>query len=215
MDGELRHVTDVRSPRRGSRRREIYLDGDLWRATTVGVLRDLGVAPGDDIDPDDLDGRARELEAEEARARALRLLGYRERSEHTLLSRLVEDGYPQDVAAAVVADLVQSGLVDNARYADLLARSLIEIRGLGRARAARELTAHGVPDALIAASLDAYAPAEQEADRALAAAHALARPSDTVERLAGRLVRRGFGSAPALTAARATLPQGEPPDPTV
>jgi len=212
VDGELRHVTDIRSPRRGSRRREIYLDGDLWRATTVGVLRDLGVAPGDDIDPDDLDGRARELEAEEARARALRLLGYRERSEHTLLSRLVEDGYPQDVAAAVVADLVQSGLVDNARYADLLARSLIEIRGLGRARAARELTAHGVPDELVAPALDAYAPAEQEAERARDAAGALARPSDTVERLAGRLVRRGFASAPALAAARAALPQDNPPD---
>lgn len=206
MNAELRRVTDIRSPRSRSRRRDIYLDGDFWRATTAGVLRDLGVTHGDEIDAADLDSRARELEVAEARGRALRLVGYRERSCQELLARLLDDGYPGDVAAAVVDDLVQSGLVDDSRYADLLARSLIQIRGLGRTRAARELAAHGVPDDLATAALDTYARADDEHERALEAARALVRPSDTAERLAGRLVRRGFSSAHALTAARTLLP---------
>ena len=209
MPPELRRVTDIRSPRRGSRRRDIYLDGDFWRTTTAGVLRELCIAQCDEVDPEDTDARARDAEAAEARTRALRLVGYRERSRHELLDRLADDGYPHDVATTVVDDLVCSGLVDDARYAEQLARSLVEIKRLGRSRAARELAKRGVPDDLAAAALDAYAPPDEEEHRAREAAIRLTRPDDTVDRLAGRLVRRGFTSALALAAAREALPASD------
>lgn len=209
MDAGARRVTDVRAPRRGSPRRVIYLDGEPWREMNASVVRALALQVDDCVDPAEIEARARELEPASARERAFRLLGYRDRSSHALVERLVDDGYPREVARAVADDLAARGLVDDARYAESTARALVVGRGLGRRRALRELASAGVPDDLASAALDACSPAGEEETRALELARRLMRPRDTQERLAQRLVRRGFVPDHALRAAREALGEAE------
>jgi regulatory protein len=201
-----RKITDIRRGSGPHRRRvTLYLDDETWRTTTISVARALGLAVGDDIVPASVDTDARELETAEARERALRLLGYRERSVADLHRKLTDDGYPIDIVESLVADFVRSGLVDDERFADLLARSLVQLRGFGLARARGEFERHGVDEAVASGALARVAPADEEPGRALEAARRSLRPSDTIDRMAARLVRRGFSPSVAFSTARSVI----------
>lgn len=204
MAADLRTVTEIRGMR-GSSRRTIYLDDEAWRAIASPVLRQLGLALGDVIDPSDIDARALAVEPEEARARAYRLLAYRERSSTELADTLLADGYPSSVVSELTEDLVRSGLVDDERFARMLAHSLVSVRGLGRQRALREMARKGVPDDLAMRELDECAPIPDERTRALNAATRAVRSSDSVDRLTARLVRRGFSFGDARDAAESAI----------
>lgn len=201
-----RVLTEIRPQRRGSKRRSLLLDDEPWRSLPVEVLRELGLRPGDAVDTFELDAKIDDLEPRFARERCLRLLSVRERTESELLKRLLEDGYSEDVARETVARLAETGLVDDSRFAETMARVLIDSRRLGRSRAFRELTRRGIDEEMAAAALDAYAPRDAESARALESAQRLLRANDTVPRLASRLVRRGFAPGEAFTAARSVVP---------
>ena len=208
MPGGTRTLTEIRRGSGPQRRRvTLYVEDEAWRTTTASVARELGLAVGDDLVPAIVDADARELEAVEARERALRLLGYRERSVADLRRKLVDDGYPDDIVTPLVADFVRSGLIDDERFADLLARSLVDLRGYGLARARREFARHGVDEALAASALARVAPEDTEPGRARDVAERTLRPSDTVERMAARLVRRGFSPSVSFSTARSIISQ--------
>ncbi|MRR13280.1 hypothetical protein EG835_12685, partial [bacterium] len=91
------------------------------------------------MDTDELLTTVEAVSGRLARERCLRLLSVRERTEAELLRRLHDDGYGEEVARETVSDLVRTGLVDDRRFAESMARSLIDFRRFGRARAYREL----------------------------------------------------------------------------
>jgi hypothetical protein len=84
-------VTEI-GARRGSRRREVHLDGHPWRATSADVVKALELRVGHIEPVDDLAARVDAVEPRRARDRALRLLAYRDRSTGDLIARLSEDG---------------------------------------------------------------------------------------------------------------------------
>jgi len=198
-------ITDIGS-RRGSRRRELHVDNDVWRTTSADVVKALELRVGHIEPADELAGRLDATEPRLARDRALRLLTYRDRSTADLLKRLTEDGYPGPVAGQVLTDLTRVGLVDDARFANSTARVLATIRGFGRQRILRELDAHGIDPGLAMAAVAEMLPEADELDSALRLARALAtRPKADVSRVAARLVRKGFATPLALRAARQAI----------
>lgn len=205
MSALERAVTDIRSHGRGSHRRTVWLDGDPWRDMPLEVLRELGLRREDVIDPEEIETRLEDLEPRLARERAFRLLQYRERSRDEVFRRLIDDGYREKIAGETVRSLTSSGLIDDGRFAEGFARTLVVSRGYGRARAFTELVRHGLDEDLVNQALEQVAPLEDEAARALALAVRLVKATDTPERLGARLVRRGFGTRVALDAARSVL----------
>ncbi|MDO8848396.1 MAG: RecX family transcriptional regulator [Coriobacteriia bacterium] len=205
MDPRSAVVTGIRQHGRGSRRRTLYLDGDEWTTLPVEVLRDLDLREDDVVDTSELTERIASIAPVRARERALRLLMYRERSSFEITKRLSDDGYPEDVASLITEDLLRTGLVDDERFAESYARALIQARGYGRSRALRELSARGIAPELALSALEELAPDDGEDQRARVRARSLVRPNDTVDRLAARLIRRGFSQSVALRAARDTL----------
>jgi regulatory protein len=196
-------LTDIASPRRGSRARLLHLDGEPWRTTSTEVVRELDLRAGLVTDPVDLERLIDASEPARARERALRLLAYRDRSAHELRTHLMQDGYPQTVADTVVTDLARVGLLDDVRFAAGMTRVLVEVRGYGRTRVARELEVRGVDPAIAAVALDEALPEEDEAASAMRLARAFAsRSGADVGRIASRLVRKGFRPALALRVAR-------------
>ncbi|WP_293367402.1 regulatory protein RecX [Nevskia sp.] len=97
------------------------------------------------------------LAPEAARERALRALGRREHSARELTRKLTHDGLDKGNAAEVVGELSESGWQSDARYAGLLTRSRIS-QGYGPLRIRAELSARGVDEALIRATLEEEAP---------------------------------------------------------
>ncbi len=195
-------VSDITPVRTGARARVISLDGAPWRTTSAAAIKLLGLAEGDIVDPVRLAGQLDACEQQAVRERALALLGYRERSEKELRHKLAQDGYADDAIDDVVEAFVRTGLVDDQRLADALARSAAGTKALGRRRAARVLAERGIGGDAAAVVLDRYLPEGHELPRAVELAKRLIRPGEPVERLAARLARKGFDTSTAFAAAR-------------
>lgn len=196
-------LTDIREVRRGSKRRLLIVDDEPWRVAPAEVLREAGLKAGDDATISELSARLSEVEKRCARDRAVRLMTYRERSSAELSSRLEEDGFLPGVVTETVARFCDLGLVDDDRFAHALARNLTGVKSLGRVRALREMIVRGVDADAAAAILDETLPPEDEESAALTSARTFARrPGATRERVAARLMRRGYAPRIALSAAR-------------
>lgn len=76
--------------------------------------------------------------------RALRLLSFRARSAKELEKRLIEKGEPRDQVERVLARLLSSGLLDDARFAEAKARSGIVGKARSRRRIEQDLARKGV-----------------------------------------------------------------------
>jgi len=199
-------LTEIRVPRRGSRRRTLVLDGEPWRDAPSELVSEAQLRAGAEIDPGELSERLAEIEPRCARERAVRLLTYRERSTKELADRLREDGYLPETVTAVLERLAAAGFVDDDRFARSLARNLTQIRRLGRSRATRELTAHGIDPQLAEEALDEALSVDDESAAAGELARTLAlKTGATRDRIASRLLRRGYAPRVALSAAREAM----------
>ena len=140
-----------------------------------------------------------------AHARMEELVGVRDWTQRELADRLHADGYPTDVVRELVGRAVECGLVDDARFADVLIRSKV-CAGWGERRIAQELRRRGVDPDAVEGWPEAYLPAESEHDRALALA---SRRRLTGKNDYARLVRflcgRGFATGLACEVAREVL----------
>ena len=132
-----------------------------------------------------------------ARARALETLAAQEVSSGQLYERLCRH-YTEQAAAAAVAEMVQLDYVNDARYAEARAHSLLAARKSRRA-AAQSLRQKGLAPAEVAGALEAvYAPEDGD-DPELEAAAALVDSRYRKKLAIGRrdlvvaaLQRRGF-----------------------
>ena len=133
-----------------------------------------------------------------ARARALETLAAQEVSSGQLYERLCRR-FTEQAAAEVVAEMVQREYVNDERYAEARAHSLLAARKSRRA-AARNLRQKGLSAQQVAAALEAvYAPDEEGGNPELSAAVALVESRYRPKLAAGRrdlvvaaLQRRGF-----------------------
>ena len=133
-----------------------------------------------------------------ARASALETLAGQELSANMLYERLCRR-YTEQAAAAAVAEMVERDYVNDARYAEARAHSLLAARKSRRA-AAQSLRQKGLNAAEVAQALDTvYAPDEDGESPELEAAAALVESRYKGKLAAGRrdlvvaaLQRRGF-----------------------
>jgi regulatory protein len=171
----------------------------------------LGLAIGDRVDVDVLIAQAEREEPGLARHRAYYLLSHSERTAAQLRSKLADDGFDEATSSALIDDLVERELLNDARYADMVVRTFADGRGYGVSRIRGELKRRGVDAETAEAAISQHLDATDEEDRALAAARAMTRGRQLdVRKLAGRLARRGFSASVAFRAARlAGAPEDE------
>lgn len=210
----MSEITDIRVGPRGSRRRRVYIDGEEWMVLPAEVLKDLGLRTGSLVDTAELAERLPESLRAQAWERTLKLLGFRERGTAELRRRLADDGYPPEAVEDALNRAVDLGFLDDERFADALARGLVNSRKLGRKRVRGELAAKGVGDELADRLMDRYCSPDDDRQRALEQARRLAaRGVSDRQRLTARLVAKGFDTGVAIDAARAALHGTDaPPD---
>lgn len=105
----------------------------------------------------------------------------------------------------VVAELSETGVLDDARYAERFVTDRRELMGWGRERIAQDLARRGIPPKLIEPALAGRTrEGELEAARALLAQRFGALDDDAARNRAWQLlVRRGYDSELAYDAVRA------------
>jgi len=128
----------------------------------------------------------------------VRFLRVRERTQAEVARYLTRRGHPAERIRAALEELLESGLVDDRRFAELYLRDRRRLHPLGRRAALRELTAKGVARALAVEVLEACDPPWDERELARAAVERRwARwPAQERWRRGGRfLAGRGFDTA--------------------
>lgn len=156
---------------------------------------------------------------EKTYGRALSLLSFRARSASELEKRLIEKGEPREQVAVVIERLAQSGLLDDARYAESRARTSIIGKSRSRRRIQQDLAQRGVARDVADAAIRQVM-TEEGTDEASVAERAARKkmrslgkldPAEQRQKLYGFLARQGYASDVVRKVIRAVL-DAPPPE---
>lgn len=130
--------------------RKLYLHAD--------IITDFGIHAGMETDRDTLKKIVYASNFRRAYQRALYLLDYRDYTYSEMFGKLVENYKSEALCTAVMKRLTEHGFIDDVRYAERMARKLVEVKHFGYRRCKREIMLKGV-DQFIAE--DALAPYDE------------------------------------------------------
>lgn len=129
---------------------------------------------------------------DEVKKRALKMLDRRDYSRRELEKKLTEKGEDPDESAAVAEYFESVGLIDDARYAAMLARHYAS-KGCGKGRIQTELYRRGIDRELWDTALAELPETDDRAYRQFCARmHGAAPERNLMKKAADALYRRGF-----------------------
>jgi len=176
--------------------------GDRTLEIAAGAAEALELAVGQSLTAARVAAIEAAADRRSAAARVLRFLRGRPRTAAEVRDYLARHGHAADAVAAVVVELEQRGVVDDARFVRWFVDARLAHRPVGRVRLVRELCARGIARPLADATA-AQAIGARETELAFAAA----RPRLASARRLGRerglrrllafLARRGFSDETA------------------
>ena len=135
---------------------EVELDGERKLYLHIDVIADNGLKKGSQLEKTELRKIIYDSNFRRAYQYALYCLDYRDYSERDMLRKLIGTYKNEDLCRAVVGKLAGAGVIDDARYAEKLARRLVEGRRYGFRRAKKELLLKGIGEDTAAAALEQY-----------------------------------------------------------
>ena len=212
----MKTITGLKLNRQREKRVSVFLDGDFAFTLAADVVAGADLRVGQELSLQ----QERKLTGNDSYQRcfnaAVRLLGYRPRSQTELRSRLRQHDYPAAIIAKVIARLKELEMVDDAAFARHWTENRAEFSPRGRRLVKLELRRKGLDRDTIeqaVAGLDENAGARRAAEKKLRTL-----PVDDYDtfrrRLGGYLMRRGFNyeTVDRTVAALWRERRGEEPD---
>ena len=169
--------------------RRLYLHAD--------IIADFGIRAGMETDRETLRKMIYASNFRRAYQRALYLLDYRDYTYSEMHGKLVENYKSEPLCTAVMKRLTEHGFIDDVRYAERMARKLVEIKRFGYRRCKRELMQKGISQFIAEDALAPYGEAfEENLMELLKTKHSryLTDREDrkTIEKVKSALVRYGY-----------------------
>ena len=206
-------ITALTLQKRNTARVNVFLDGAY--AFSLSVDGSVGLTRGQHLSPADVERLQSEDEGSRAYHHALRLLGYRQRSQVEVARHLRQKGYTAPAIDAAIARLLAHHYLDDAEFA----RAWVEHRERSRPRGARALRYELRQKGVDASSIDsAVAALDEDASAWVAVESKLERwrglgRSEFDKKVMGFLSRRGFGYSTIRTVCRKSWEAVSPSDP--
>ena len=169
----------------------VTLEDEREIRTTLGVVTELRLFSGHDLDAAGLE----ELELESRRAltreKALEYLSRRSMSRKELEKKLIDKGYDEEDAAYCAEWLADRGLIDDAGYAAAVARHY-SAKGYGPGRIRSELSRRGIDRDMWDKVLDAAPSDDSKIDKFISSRLTDPEDRDQVRKVSAALFRRGY-----------------------
>lgn len=170
--------------------RKLYLHAD--------IITDFGIYAGMETDRENLRRIIYASNFRRAYQRALYLLDYRDYTYSEMYEKLMGNYKSQPLCTAVMKRLTEHGFIDDERYAERMARRLVETKKYGYRRAKREIMQKGIDQFTAEDALEAYSDVYYEnLTELLNTKHSryLTDREDrkTIEKVKSALVRYGYG----------------------
>jgi regulatory protein len=177
---------------------EVELDYERKLYLHIDIIADYGLRSGMQLERDELKKIIYASNFRRAYQYALYCLDYRDYSAEDIYQKLVKTYKNESLCLEVVKKLARAGIIDDSRYAEKLARKLVETRKYGFRRAKRELLMKGLSDNVAEEALEQYRSAFGEnLAELLRTKHyrLLSDSSDrkSIEKVKSALVRYGYG----------------------
>ena len=159
--------------------------------TTLGVVTDLRLFSGRDLDEAALEDLRLESLRALARDRALAIVSQRQMSRRELGAKLRDKGVDDETAAWCVDWITEHGFIDEESYAAAIARHYAA-KGYGEGRVRQELMRRGIPREFFDDAFAAMPEGDEKLDRFIAARLRDPDDRDEVRKLSAALYRRGY-----------------------
>lgn len=177
---------------------EVELDYERKIYLHIDIIVDFSVKTGMELDRAELREIIYASNFRRAYQYALYRLDYRDYSAKEMTDKLVQTYKNEALCLVVVEKLKKVGVIDDVRYAEKLARKLVEVKKYGYIRAKRELKLKGVGEFIAVDALEKYSESFGENIMSLLEtkhARYLTDKSDrkSVEKVKAALVRYGYG----------------------
>lgn len=134
--------------------RKLYLHAD--------IITDYGIHAGMETDRDELRKIIYASNFRRAYQRALYLLDYRDYTYSEMFKKLMENYKSEPLCKAVMKRLTEHGFIDDVRYAERMARKLVEVKKYGYRRSKREIMQKGIDQYTAEDALTPYSEAFYE-----------------------------------------------------
>ena len=161
-------------------------------ASTLGVVADLRLCRGQDLDEEKLEEIRNASALALLKGKALEILSRRPLSAKELNDKLVQKGADPKSAAACVRWLLDQRLLDDESYAGAVVRHYAA-KGYGPGRIRQELSRRGVPRDYWDEALGQRPDNTEKIDKLIAARLHDPDDRDEVRKVTAALFRRGFG----------------------
>lgn len=196
---EPRKITSIEIQQKRKDRFSVFLDEEFAFGIHRETLLKSGIAKGDLLSEKQVAEIQKLENRRAAKEKGLRLLAARPRSAKELRDRLKQAGFETDVIENVLEEFDRLGLVNDAEFAKMYARSQMIAKPMGEFLLRRELKQKGIGEAAIE---DAVAEAYSESSEREVALDLAKRRKKRYQnldeqkakkRVADFLQRRGFG----------------------
>ncbi len=131
----------------------ILIDGEYKFTVDKTYFALMGLYQNKEIDKEELEKIAEEIEKRRAYNQAVSYLSRRDHSERELLTKLRQKGY-SDSAEYAVEKLKKDGFVDDERFSRMYAKELITLKKYGKRRIEQELYKKGISRDIISLVLE-------------------------------------------------------------
>lgn len=177
---------------------EVEFDDEKILYLHIDIVTDFGLAQGMEIERAELKKIVYASNFRRAYEYALYRLDYRDYSAAEMYEKLLETYKSEALCLDVVKKLARVGIINDERYAEKLARKLVEAQKYGFRRAKREMALKGLTEETVENALALYADYFEENLAALLRgkySRYLMDRTDrkAVEKAKNALVRRGYG----------------------
>lgn len=177
---------------------EVEIDNQRKLYLHIDIITDFGIAQGMEIEHAELKKVIYASNFRRAYEYALYRLDYRDFSAEEIYEKLLETYKNENLCLEVVKKLARAGIINDERYAEKLARKLVESKKYGYRRAKREMMQKGLAENTVCNALEQYADTfEENLAILLRGKYSRYLTDDTdrksIEKAKNALVRYGYG----------------------
>lgn len=177
---------------------EVEIDNQRKLYLHIDIITDFGISQGMEIERAELKKVIYASNFRRAYEYALYRLDYRDYSAEEIYEKLLETYKNENLCLEVVKKLARAGIINDERYAEKLARKLVESKKYGYRRAKREMMQKGLAENTVCGALEQYADTfEENLATLLRGKYSRYLTDDTdrksIEKAKNALVRYGYG----------------------
>lgn len=137
-------ITAIEKQKNNTERYSIYIDDSFAFGLDAFDVLSFRLVQGQELDEESYTKIIKHSLFAKARDKALRLLGFKSRTEKEIFDKLLKEEYPKETIEEVIEFLKQYNYIDDESYAKAFAKEKFKLKGYGTKRLTYELGLKGI-----------------------------------------------------------------------